>query len=75
MPPAGATQVLEEVTAVVPGVARIEIDAEEHLDLVRRLGVTRTPTTIIIDSHGHEITRAAGADQQQVMAALDSALG
>ena len=60
----------------MPGVAHIEVDAEEHLDLVRRLGVTRTPTTIIIDSHGHEITRAAGAPtKQQVMAALDSALG
>ena len=75
--PCRATRrILEEVTAVVPGVAHIEIDAEEHLDLVRRLGVTRTPTTIIIDSHGHEITRAAGAPtKQQVMAALDSALG
>ncbi len=75
--PCRATRrILEEVTAVVPGVAHIEVDAEEHLDLVRRLGVTRTPTTIIIDSHGHEITRAAGAPtKQQVMAALDSALG
>ena len=75
--PCRATRrILEEITAVVPGVAHIEVDAEEHLDLVRRLGVARTPTTIIIDSLGHEVTRAAGAPtKQQVMAALDSALG
>lgn len=75
--PCRATRrILEEVTAMVPGVAHIEVDAEEHLDLVRRLGVTRTPTTIIIDSLGHEVTRAAGAPtKQQVMTALDSALG
>ena len=69
-------RVLDEVSTSVPGVSHIEIDAEEHLDVVRRLGVLRTPTTIIIGADGQEITRAAGAPTRgQVLAALDTALG
>ena len=29
---------LAEVAAMVPGVTHVEVDAEHHLDLVRRLG-------------------------------------
>lgn len=75
--PCRATRrILEEVATSVPGVNHIEIDAEEHLDVVRRLGVLRTPTTIIIGADGHEVTRAAGAPtKQQVLSALDASLG
>jgi len=70
--PCRATRrVLEDVVATTPGVAHIEIDAEHHLDLVRRLGVVRTPTTLVLDSDGAEVTRAAGAPTRaQVHAAL-----
>lgn len=34
---------LAEVAAMVPGVGHVEIDAEERLDLVRELGIDRTP--------------------------------
>ena len=62
---------LEEVTALVGDVAHLEVDAESHLDLVRRVGVMRTPTTLILDSAGREVTRAAGApSRQQVLSAL-----
>lgn len=62
---------LEEVTAVVPGVAHVEVDAELHLELVRRLDVLRTPTTIVLDGAGREVTRAAGAPTKaQVLSAL-----
>lgn len=62
---------LEEVTAVVPGVVHLEVDAESHLDLVRRVNVMRTPTTLVLDAAGREVTRAAGAPtKQQVLAAL-----
>lgn len=62
---------LEEVAQVVPGVAHVEVDAESHLDLVRRLDVLRTPTTLVLDAAGREVTRAAGAPtKQQVLAAL-----
>jgi len=70
--PCRATRrVLSEVVEVVPGVAHHEVDAEHHLDLVRRLGVLRTPTTIVLDAHGVEVSRAAGAPtKQQVLAQL-----
>lgn len=62
---------LADVASRVPGVAHLEVDAEHHLDLVRRLGVLRTPTTLVLDSEGREATRAAGAPRrEQVLAAL-----
>lgn len=62
---------LEEVTALLPDVAHVEVDAELHLDLVRRLDVLRTPTTLVLDAAGREVTRAAGAPtKQQVLSAL-----
>ena len=46
--------------------------AQQYLDLVRRLGVLRTPTTLVLDAAGREITRASGAPRSaQVLAALD----
>jgi thiol-disulfide isomerase/thioredoxin len=62
---------LADVAAVVPGVAHVEIDAEHHLELVRRLRVLRTPTTLVLDAEGREVGRAAGAPRkEQVLSAL-----
>jgi len=74
--PCRATRrVLAEVAGVVPGVVHVEVDAEHHLELVRRLGVTRTPTTLILDAHGREVSRASGAPtRDEVMATLASSL-
>jgi thiol-disulfide isomerase/thioredoxin len=74
--PCRATRrILGEVATSVPGVAHVEVDAEEHLDLVRRVGVLRTPTTLVLDADGREITRATGAPKTaQVLAALDGAM-
>jgi thiol-disulfide isomerase/thioredoxin len=70
--PCRATRrILEDVVAETPGVAHVEVDAEHHLDLVRRLGVLRTPTTLVLDRAGVEVTRAAGAPTKaQVQAAI-----
>ncbi|MET3962345.1 thiol-disulfide isomerase/thioredoxin [Marmoricola sp. OAE513] len=70
--PCRATRrILEDVAHIVPGVAHLEVDAEHHLDVVRRLGILRTPTTLILDGSGSEITRATGAPtKQQVLGAL-----
>lgn len=72
-------RVLTDVARAVPGVAHLEVDAEQHLELVRRLGVLRTPTTLVLDELGREVTRAAGAPRkEQVLRALsvgDPALG
>jgi thiol-disulfide isomerase/thioredoxin len=54
-------RVLGEVATMVPGVAHIELDAESHLELVRQLGVMRTPTTFILDADGQIVSRASGA--------------
>jgi thiol-disulfide isomerase/thioredoxin len=68
--PCRATRrVLDEVASVVPGVRHVEVDAEHHLDAVRRLGVTRTPTTLILDAGGHEVSRAAGAPKRDAVLA------
>jgi len=62
---------LAEVAEIVPGVEHLEVDAEHHLDLVRALGVMRTPTTLVLDATGREVTRAVGAPRkEQVIAAL-----
>lgn len=67
-----ARRVLSEVAAETPGVAHVEIDAEHHLELVRRLGILRTPTTLVLDAGGREVGRAAGAPTKaQVLTALD----
>lgn len=74
--PCRATRrVLGEVVDVVPGVVHVEVDAEQHLDLVRRLGVLRTPTTLILDGAGREVSRAAGAPTKDaVLATLARAI-
>lgn len=63
--------VLADVAEKIDGVVHVEVDAEQHLDLVRALDVRRTPTTLVLDARGVEITRAAGAPRrEQVLAAL-----
>jgi thiol-disulfide isomerase/thioredoxin len=70
--PCRATRVvLADVAAMVPGVTHVEIDAESHLDLVRRLDVLRTPTVFVLDAEGRIRTRATGAPRKvDVIAAL-----
>ncbi|WP_051713651.1 MULTISPECIES: TlpA family protein disulfide reductase [Streptomyces] len=75
--PCRATRrVLAEVAGLVPGVAHVEIDAEAHLDLVRRLEIVRTPTVLVLDAAGRVVRRAAGRPRKaDVIAALGEALG
>jgi len=63
--------VLSDVAETVPGVVHVDIDAEQHLDVVRRLDILRTPTTLILDAAGNEIARASGAPRkEQVLSAI-----
>ncbi len=73
--PCRATRrVLEEVTGLVEGVAHVEVDAEHHLDATRAFGILRTPTTVVLDASGAEVTRATGAPtRDQVLTALSLA--
>ncbi len=53
----------------------VEVDAEQHLDVVRRFGIMRTPTTLVLDPRGQEVTRATGVPtREQVLAALAQAV-
>lgn len=72
--PCRTTRVLlDDVASQTDGVAHVEIDAEQHLALVRELDIRRTPTTLVLDARGNELTRAAGAPRrEQVLAALPS---
>lgn len=68
-------QVLGQIADVVPGVSHVEIDAESHLDLVRRLDISRTPTTLVLDARGRQIRRAAGVPRNdEVLAVLGEAV-
>ncbi|MGH9251394.1 MAG: TlpA family protein disulfide reductase [Acidimicrobiales bacterium] len=55
-----ARQVLAHAARTTEGVQHIEVDAELNLDLVRRLGITRTPTTFVLDRAGRIVRRSAG---------------
>lgn len=74
--PCRATRrILAEVAAMVEGVAHIEIDAEDRLDLVRALGIEKTPTVLVLDSAGRIVRRAAGMPRKaDVIAALGAAV-
>jgi thiol-disulfide isomerase/thioredoxin len=70
--PCRATRrILEEVTTMVPGVSHVEIDAEDHLDLVRELDIRRTPTVLFLDAKGVQRKHASGLPRKaDVIAAL-----
>ncbi|MCI4042617.1 thioredoxin family protein [Streptomyces sp. TRM75563] len=66
---------LHEVAGMVDGVAHIEVDAEGHLDLVRQLAITRTPTVLVLDAGGGVVRRASGQPRTvDVVAALGHAI-
>ena len=75
--PCRATRVLlTDIAAKVDGVVAVDIDAEEHLDLVRRFGIMRTPTVLVLDADGAISTRASGLPRrEQVLVALGQAVG
>jgi thiol-disulfide isomerase/thioredoxin len=64
-------QILAEVAGMTEGVEHVEIDAESHLDLVRRLDVRRTPTVLVVGPDGRIAKRASGQPgKADVIAAL-----
>jgi thiol-disulfide isomerase/thioredoxin len=70
--PCRATRrILAEVAGMTDGVAHVEIDAESHLDLVRRLDIRRTPTVLVLGPDGQITKRATGQPRKaDVIAAL-----
>ncbi|WP_028807795.1 thioredoxin family protein [Streptomyces canus] len=74
--PCRATRrVLGEVAGLVPGVAHVEIDAEQNLDLVRALDILKTPTVLVLDAEGRVVRRATGQPRKaDVIAAIGEAV-
>lgn len=73
--PCRATRaLLSDITADLDYVKHIEIDAEKNLDLVRKLDIRSTPTTLVLDSEGVEIGRAIGAPKRAEILATLAAL-
>jgi len=72
--PCRATRlILAEVAGMIDVVTHVEIDAESHLDLVRRLDIRRTPTVLVLGPDGRIATRASGQPRKaDVIAALGS---
>jgi thiol-disulfide isomerase/thioredoxin len=72
--PCRATRaLLTDITADLADVKHIDIDAEKNLDLVRRLDIRSTPTTLILDKSGNEVGRAVGAPKRaEVLATLSA---
>ena len=69
--PCRATKVLlSDIASGLPGVSHVEINAEDHLPLVRELGITRTPTTLILDQAGTIRGKASGLPKRDEV--LDS---
>ena len=53
-------QLLTEVAGERDGVAFVEIDAAQRMDLTRRLHVLATPTVLVLDALGGIASRASG---------------
>ena len=56
--------IVKDVVKDYKEVTYVEVDAESNLDLVRRVDIRSTPTTIFLDSKGFEIARAKGAPKR-----------
>lgn len=70
--PCRATKVLlEDMVKTMPDVRYAHVDAESHLELVRKLDIRSTPTTLFLNHAGVEVGRAMGTPKRaQVNAAL-----
>jgi len=59
-----AKAIVKDIVKDSEDITYIEVDAESNLDLVRRVDIRSTPTTILLDSKGFEIARAKGAPKR-----------
>ena len=59
-----AKAIVKDVVKDSEDITYVEVDAESNLDLVRRVDIRSTPTTIFLDSKGFEIARAKGAPKR-----------
>ena len=68
-----AKAIIKDVVKDSKDITYVEVDAESNLDLVRRVDIRSTPTTIFLASNGFEIARAKGAPKRdQLIKAIAS---
>lgn len=65
---------ITDVIADMPGVRHIDVDAESHLEMVRKLDIRSTPTTLFLDKDGVERGRAVGAPKRSQLIEAITAL-
>jgi thiol-disulfide isomerase/thioredoxin len=69
--PCRATRtLLRDVSSRLDDVAYVDIDAEAHLDLVRRFDVVRTPTVLVLNRDGEIVRRASGQPKREQINAV-----
>ena len=59
-----AKSIAKDVVKDFKDITYVEVDAESNLDLVRRVDIRSTPTTIFLNNNGFEIARAKGAPKR-----------
>lgn len=69
-------ELLTEVAGARDGVAFVEIDAAQRMDLTRRLHVLATPTVLVLDALGGIASRASGPPRRaDLLTAVGAVLG
>jgi thioredoxin-like negative regulator of GroEL len=69
-------ELLTEVARARDGLAFVEIDAADRLDLARRLHIFATPTVLVLGADGSVAGRAPGQPRRSdLLAAISTALG
>ncbi len=67
-----AKVLISDVVSKRSDVKYVEIDAESNLELVRKVDIRSTPTTLFLDKKGFEIARAVGAPKRdQITSAIN----
>jgi thiol-disulfide isomerase/thioredoxin len=61
---------LQQLQSTRPGLAYVDVDAENALEAVRELDVRRTPTLFYLRRDGSLIGRSSGAPRPEELAAL-----
>ncbi len=68
--------VLRELVSEHDDLSHVEMDVVEHLDLVRRFSIMRTPTILLLDARGVVVGRLSGAtDRRHAVTALEACPG
>ncbi len=64
-------RILTSLTQTEPGVVHVDLPSEDHMDLVRRFSIFRTPTVLLLDADGKVHSRTSGAlTPERALAAL-----